>query len=52
MCANRADGWKVEPSGADGISLSRAGVRARRFPCERLVTPAWGPAVQFWGDVL
>jgi hypothetical protein len=28
MCANWADGWKVEPSGADGISLSRAG-RAR-----------------------
>jgi hypothetical protein len=28
MCANWADGWKVEPSGADRISLSRAG-RAR-----------------------
>jgi hypothetical protein len=45
MCANWAGGWKVEPGGVDGISLSRAGrARARRFPCERHVTPAWGPA--------
>lgn len=49
MCANWADGWKVERSGSGGISLSRAGHAQPEFSITLDDGVMWGTNRGEWG---